>query len=77
MASAEDEPLAESELCELEVIIERHRTLIGISQTYGVFTSFCVPRLLTTIRTLQRENDRLVKERDKARTLLPRGPRRG
>ncbi len=51
MTGIECAPLTESELSELECVMERHKTLIGISQTYGVFTSFCIPRLLTTFAT--------------------------
>jgi len=50
--------------------VQRHKTLIGISDAYGVFTSFCIPRLLTTIRNLQRELEQARKERDQARALL-------
>jgi hypothetical protein len=66
----ESVPLSEIELHELEGVMERHKTLGEISQTYGVFTAFCIPRLLTTIRNLQRELELVRDERDQARALL-------
>jgi len=73
MPGTENEPLSETELDELEVVMERHQTLREISQAYGVFTSFCIPRLLATIRHLQRDLEVVTKERDDARGL-PRTP---
>jgi hypothetical protein len=70
MPGTENEPLSETELHELEGVMERHKTLHEIGQAYGVFTSFCIPRLLATIRNLQRDLDLITKERDDARDLL-------
>ncbi len=70
MTGIENEPLNEAELQELEIVIERHKALREINQVYGVFSSLCIPRLLATIRRLQREQDLLVKERDDALALL-------
>jgi hypothetical protein len=64
MHGIDSEPLTESELLELEGVMERHRTLIGVSRAYGLFTSFCIPRLLRTVRNLQRELELVRKERD-------------
>jgi hypothetical protein len=64
MHGIDSEPLTDSELRELEVVMERHKTLIGVSRAYGLFTSFCIPRLLTTVRNLQRELELVRKERD-------------
>jgi hypothetical protein len=66
----ESVPLSEVELHELEDVMERHKTLVEISQTYGIFTAFCIPRLLTTIRNLQRELAQVTAERDQARALM-------
>jgi hypothetical protein len=66
----ESEPLTKVELDELEGVMERHKTLGEISQTYGVFTAFCIPRLLTTIRDLQRELELVTDQREQARALL-------
>jgi len=70
MRGIENEPMSEAELRELAEVMERHKTLREMSQVFGVFTSFCVPRLLATIQNLQRENRQLVKERDEARAML-------
>jgi hypothetical protein len=66
----ESEPLTKVELDELEGVMERHKTLGEISQTYGVFTAFCIPRLLTTIRDLQRELELVTDQLEQARALL-------
>ena len=70
MSGIECEPLSATELQELEAVMERHKTLQEISQVFGVFMSFCVPRLLVTIRNLQRENEQLSRERDEAIAML-------
>lgn len=70
MSGIECEPMSAAELHELEEVMERHKTLQEISQVFGVFTAFCVPRLLVTIRNLQRENDQLSGERDEALAML-------
>jgi hypothetical protein len=70
MRGIENEPMSEAELRELEEVMERHKTLREMSQVFGVFTSFCVPRLLVTIQNLQRQNRELAKERDEARAML-------
>jgi hypothetical protein len=70
MSGIECEPLSATELQELEAVMERHKTLQEISQVFGVFMSFCVPRLLVTIRNLQRENEQLSRERDEALAML-------
>jgi hypothetical protein len=67
----ESEALNEAELNELEDVLERHKTVYEISQAFGVFTSFCVPRLLVTIRNLQRELALVAKQRDESRTSEP------
>jgi hypothetical protein len=70
MPGIESDALSETELHELEGVMERHKTLYEISQAYGVFTAFCIPRLLVTIRNLQHELELVTKERDDARALL-------
>ncbi len=70
MRGRENEPLGEAELNELEGVVEQHKTLTADNHGYGVFASFCVPRLLATIRNLQRDVELVTKERDDARALL-------
>ena len=70
MAGIEEGPMSEAELQELEVVIERHKGLKDINDGYGVFSLFCIPRLLATIRGLQREVAQANKERDDALALL-------
>jgi len=71
MIGIDDEPLSELELRELEGVLEQHRRKLNrIDPGYGVFMSFCVPRLLATIRQLQRDLGELRNERDAARALL-------
>jgi hypothetical protein len=70
MRSMENDPLSEAELNELEGVVEQHKTLTDDNHGYGVFASFCIPRLLATIRNLQREVEQVTKERDEARALL-------
>jgi len=70
MSTIGDEPLSEVELSELEGVLEQHKELKGIDHGYGVFMSFCVPRLLSTIRNLQHEVEQVSRERDDARALL-------
>lgn len=70
MIGIDNEPLSEVELRELEGVLEQHKGLRGIDHRYGVFTSFCVPRLLATIRHLHQEIEQVTKERDDARALL-------
>ncbi|HEX9603042.1 MAG TPA: hypothetical protein VF973_04765 [Myxococcales bacterium] len=65
------EPLSELELRELEGVLEQHRRKLNrIDPGYGVFMSLCVPRLLATIRQLQRDLGEVRNERDDARALL-------
>jgi len=64
------EPMNDVELDELESVVEQHKTLGGANQGYGAFSAFCIPRLLATIRGLQRERVQLAKERDDALALL-------
>jgi len=71
ITAIQSEALSEVELNELEGVLERHKTVYEISQAFGVFTSFCVPRLLLTIRNLQRELALVTKERDELRTGEP------
>jgi hypothetical protein len=66
----ENEPLNDVELHELEVVMERHKALREANYMYGVFSSLCIPRLLVTIRELQRESAHVRKERDDALALL-------
>ncbi|HEX9574421.1 MAG TPA: hypothetical protein VF994_10020 [Myxococcales bacterium] len=70
VTAIDNEPMNDVELDELESVVEQHKTLGGINQGYGAFSAFCIPRLLATIRSLQRERMRLVKERDDAFALL-------
>jgi hypothetical protein len=70
MRATENDPLSEAELDELEGVVEQHKTLTEDNHGYGVFASFCVPRLLATIRNRQREGELVSKERDDARALL-------
>jgi len=70
MRATENDPLSEAELDELEGVVEQHKTLTEDNHGYGVFASFCVPRLLATIRNLQRDLEVVAKERDDARALL-------
>jgi len=70
IAEIESEPLTDNELHELETVMERHKALREVNYMYGVFSSLCIPRLLATIRELQRERAQLRKERDDARALL-------
>jgi hypothetical protein len=72
MTGTENDPLSQAELRELEGVVEQHKTLTEDNHGYGIFASFCIPRLLATIRNLQREVDVLTKERDVARALLHR-----
>ncbi len=54
-----------------DVALEQHRRKLNrIDPGYGVFMSFCVPRLLATIRQLQRDLGEVRNERDDARALL-------
>jgi len=66
-----NEPLTDAELRELEGVVEQHKTVREVSQGYGVFSSFCIPRLLATIRQLELDVARFEKERDDALALLP------
>jgi hypothetical protein len=70
MTGAENEPFDEAELREVEGIVEHHKALSEATHVFGVFTSFCVPRLLATIRNLQRDLELLKKERDDTRAFL-------
>ena len=70
MRGMENDPLSEIELNELEGVVEQHKTLTEDNHGYGVFASFCIPRLLATIRNLQRDLEVVAKERDDARALL-------
>jgi hypothetical protein len=72
MRATENDPLSQAELRELEGVVEQHKTLTEDNHGYGIFASFCIPRLLATIRNLQGEVDLLTKERDDARALLHR-----
>jgi hypothetical protein len=67
----ESEALSEVELNELESVLERHKTVYEISQAFGVFTSLCVPRLLVTIRNLQRELELVTRQRHELRASDP------
>ena len=70
MAGIEEGPMNEAELQELEVVMERHKELGEDNHGYGVFSSICIPRLLTTIRHLQRDVEQASKQRDDALALL-------
>ena len=70
MAGIEEGPMNEVELQELEVVMERHKELGKDNHGYGVFSSICIPRLLATIRHLQRDVAQAGKERDDALELL-------
>jgi hypothetical protein len=70
MAGIEEGPMSEAELQELEVVMERHKELGADNHGYGVFSSICIPRLLATIRHLQRDLEQASKERDEAFALL-------
>jgi len=72
MAGIEEGPMSEAELQELEVVIERHKELGADNYGYGVFSSICIPRLLATVRQLQRDLGQVSKERDDALALLRR-----
>ena len=70
ITAIDSEPLSENELYELEAVMERHKALREANYMYGVFSSLCIPRLLATIRGLQRERAQLRNERDVALALL-------
>ena len=66
----EEGPMSEAELRELEAVIERHKGLEDVTHGYGMFSSFCIPRLLATIRRLQDDVAQANEERDDALALL-------
>jgi hypothetical protein len=70
MRGIENDPLSPAELQELEGVVEQHKMLTEDNHGYGIFASFCIPRLLATIRNLQREVELVRQERDDARALL-------
>jgi hypothetical protein len=70
MAGIEEGPMSESELRELEAILERHKELGHADHGFGVFSSICIPRLLATVRQLQLDLAQVSKERDDALAAL-------